>query len=70
MSYTYNTVSNPLRPHEGKEFDAYVEAAGIWGSVRYVNPVVAYKRYIPMHYLIPSQTGHNVLGYRVQLGFI
>jgi outer membrane protein insertion porin family len=70
LSYSYNTISNPLRPREGKEIDAYVEAAGIWGSVRYVNPVVAYKRFLPMHYLIPSPTGHNVLGVRVQLGFI
>ena len=70
LSYTYNTVSNPLRPREGKEYTAYVQAAGIWGSVRYVNPVVAYKRFIPMHYLIPSKEGHNVLGVRAQLGYI
>lgn len=70
LSYSYNTISNPLRPREGKEIDAYVQAAGIWGSVRYVNPVIAYKRFIPMHYLIPSQTGHNVLGIRAQLGYI
>ncbi len=70
LTYSYNTISNPLRPREGKEFDVYVQAAGIWGSVRYVNPVVAYKRFIPMHYLIPSATGHNVLGVRAQLGYI
>jgi outer membrane protein insertion porin family len=70
LSYSYNTVNNPLRPREGKEYTAYVQAAGIWGSVRYVNPVVAYKRFIPMHYLIPSKEGHNVLGVRAQLGYI
>ncbi len=70
LSYSYNTVSNPLRPREGKEYTAYLQAAGIWGSVRYVNPVVAYKRFIPMHYLIPSKEGHNVLGLRAQLGYI
>jgi len=70
LSYAYNTVSNPLRPREGKEYTAYVQASGIWGSVRYVNPVVAYKRFIPMHYLIPSKEGHNVLGLRAQLGYI
>ena len=70
LSYTYNTVSNPLRPREGKEYTAYVQAAGIWGSVRYINPVVAYKRFIPMHYLIPSKEGRNVLGLRAQLGYI
>ena len=33
-------------------------------------PLVAYKRFIPMHYLIPSQNGHNVLGVRAQLGYM
>ena len=54
FSYSYNTVSNPLRPREGKEYTAFVQAAGLWGNVRYVNPVVAYKRFIPMHYLTSS----------------
>ena len=70
VSYAYNTVSNPLRPRTGKEYTAFVQTAGIWGSVRYINPVVAYKRFIPMHYLIPSSEGHNVLGIRAQLGYI
>jgi outer membrane protein insertion porin family len=70
LTYSYDTVSNPLRPREGKEITAFVQASGIWGSVRYVNPVVAYKRFIPMHYLTPSKEGHNVLGIRAQLGYI
>ena len=40
------SVSNPLRPHEGKEYTAFFQAAGLWGSVRYINPVVAAKRFI------------------------
>jgi outer membrane protein insertion porin family len=70
LSYTYNTVANPMRPHEGKEYSAYFSAAGIWGSVRYLTPVVAYKRYIPMHYLVPSREGRNTLAVRAQLGYI
>jgi len=70
LSYTYNTVGSPIRPHDGKEYTAFLQTAGIWGSVRYVNPVVAYKRFIPMHYLIPSKEGRNVLGIRAQLGYI
>jgi outer membrane protein insertion porin family len=70
LTYTYDTVSNPLRPREGKSYSAYLQAAGIWGSVRYINPVVSYKRFIPMHYLIPSRDGRNVLGFRLQLGYI
>jgi outer membrane protein insertion porin family len=70
LSYAYNTVSNPLRPHDGKEYTAYFQLAGLWGDVRYVNPVVAYKRYFPMHYLIPTVGGRNVLAVRAQLGYI
>jgi outer membrane protein insertion porin family len=70
FTYTYDTVSNPLRPRDGKSYSAYLQAAGIWGSVRYINPVVSYKRFIPMHYLIPSRDGRNVLGFRAQLGYI
>ncbi len=70
LSYSYNTVSNPLTPHEGKEYTAYLATSGIWGSVRYINPVVAYKRFIPMHYLIPMKEGHNTLGIRAQLGYV
>jgi len=70
LSYAYNTVSNPLRPHDGKEYTAYMQLAGLWGDVRYVNPAVAYKRYIPMHYLIPTPGGRNVLAIRAQLNYI
>jgi outer membrane protein insertion porin family len=70
FSYSYNTISNPMRPREGKEYTAYFQAAGIWGSVRYINPVVAYKSFTPMHYLKPSREGHNVLGVRAQLGYV
>ncbi|HVU48491.1 MAG TPA: outer membrane protein assembly factor BamA, partial [Terracidiphilus sp.] len=70
LSYSYDTVSNPLRPHEGKEYTAALQLSGLWGNVRYIEPLVAYKRYIPMHYLIPSPAGRNVLGVRVQVGYV
>jgi outer membrane protein insertion porin family len=70
LSYSYNTVSNPLRPHDGKEYTAFLQIAGLWGDVRYINPAVAYKRYIPMHYLVPTVGGRNVLAVRAQLNYI
>ncbi len=70
LSYAYNTVSNPLRPRTGKEYTAAVQVSGLWGNVRYLEPLVAAERFIPMHYLIPSATGHNVLGLRAQLGYV
>src|ERR1035438_7775533 len=60
----------PVRPRTGKEYTAAFQAAGIWGNVRYISPLVAYKRFIPMHYLLPSENGHNVLGMRAQLGYV
>jgi outer membrane protein insertion porin family len=70
FSYIFNTVNNPLRPRTGKEYTAVLQAAGIGGNVRYISPLVAYKRFMPMHYLIPSPTGRNVLGVRAQLGYV
>ncbi len=70
LSYIYNTVSNPVRPHDGKEYSVAFQTSGLWGNVRYIEPIVAYKRFIPMHYLIPMQTGRNVLGLRAQLGYV
>jgi outer membrane protein insertion porin family len=70
LSYIYNTVNNPIRPHGGKEISLAFQTSGLWGNVRYIEPIVAYKRYIPMHYLIPSQAGRNTLGIRAQLGYV
>jgi len=70
LTYSYDTINNPVRPRSGKEYTAAFQAAGIWGNVRYISPLVAYKRYFPMHYLVHSETGHNVLGVRAQLGYV
>ncbi len=70
LTYSYDTINNPVRPRTGKEYTAAFQAAGIWGNVRYISPLVAYKRFFPMHYLIPSENGHNVLGVRAQLGYV
>jgi outer membrane protein insertion porin family len=70
FTYSYDTINNPVRPRTGKEYTAAFQAAGIWGNVRYISPLVAYKRFIPMHYLLPSENGHNVLGIRAQLGYV
>ena len=70
FSYTYNTINNPMRPRSGEEFSAVFQVAGIGGNVRYITPEVAYKRFVGMHYLKFSPTGHNVLGFRAQLGYV
>ena len=70
FSYSYNTINNPMRPRTGKEYSAVLQTSGIWGNVRYIAPLVAYKQFMPMHYLIPSPGGRNVLGLRAQLGYV
>jgi len=70
LTYSYNSVNNPLRPRTGKEFTAAFQLAGIWGNVRYFQPFVAYKSYRSMHYLTPSPNGRNVLALRAQLGYV
>jgi outer membrane protein insertion porin family len=70
FSYTYNTINNPLRPRDGKEYSAVFQVAGIGGNVRYITPLFAYKSFRSMHYLIPSKTGRNVLGLRAQIGYV
>ena len=70
FSYTYNTINNPIRPRSGKEYSAVFQSSGIWGNVRYFAPMVAYKQFRPMHYLMPSPSGRNVLGVRAQLSYI
>ena len=70
FSYTYNTINNPLRPRSGKEYTAVMQVAGLYGNVRYISPLVAYKSFRSMHYLMPSANGRNVLGLRAQLGYV
>jgi outer membrane protein insertion porin family len=70
FTYTYNTINNPMRPRNGKEYSAAFQTSGIWGNVRYIAPSVAYKQFMPMHYLIPSPSGRNVLGLRAQLSYV
>jgi outer membrane protein insertion porin family len=70
FSYSYNTINNPMRPRTGKEYSAVLQTSGIWGNVRYIAPMMAYKQFMPMHYLIPSATGRNVLGLRAQLSYV
>jgi outer membrane protein insertion porin family len=70
FSYIYNTVNNPLRPRQGKEYTAAFQFAGIGGNVRFISPAVAFKEFRPIHYLIFSPTGRNVLAIRAQLSYV
>jgi outer membrane protein insertion porin family len=70
FTYVYNTINNPLRPRTGKEYTAVFQVAGLYGNVRYISPLLAYKSFRSMHYLTPSANGRNVLGLRAQLSHV
>jgi outer membrane protein insertion porin family len=70
FSYTYNTVNSTLRSRTGKEYTAVFQISGLGGNLRYFTPSLAYKSFRPMHYLMPSANGRNVLGIRAQLSYI
>jgi len=70
-SATSTTPSTtPCARATGKEYTAVLQTSGIWGNVRYIAPMMAYKQFRSMHYLTPSPTGRNVLGLRAQLSYV
>jgi len=70
LSFQYNTINNPMRPRSGKELSLSLQVSGLWGNVRYIEPVLQYKQFIPMKGFRPNAEGRNVFGYRVQLSHI
>ncbi len=70
FSYIYNTVNNPMKPRQGKEYTAVLQFSGIGGNLRYVSPAVAWKSYHSIHYLKLDPNGRNVLALRAQLAYI
>jgi outer membrane protein insertion porin family len=70
LSYTYNKIGNPFNPHEGVEYTALLQVAGIGGNVKYFNPIFEYRHFNGMHGLKPSKEGRNVLAIRFQAQYI
>ena len=70
FSYNSSNISSNYLPHTGQSLSATVQFAGIWGSVRYVRPVVEYKRFQPMKGLWFNPVGRNTLGVRLQAIYI
>ena len=70
FSYNSSNIDSNYLPHNGQSLSATVQLAGIWGSVRYVRPVVEYKRFDPMKGLWFNKSGRNTLGVRLQAVYI
>lgn len=66
-TFTFSSLDRAVGPHNGKDFSAQVQIAGVGGNVKYYSPAIAYRQYFPMKGLRVNREGHNVLGIRVQL---
>jgi len=65
-TFTFSSLDRAVGPHNGRDFSAQVQIAGIGGNVKYYSPAIAYRQFFPMKGLRINREGHNVLGYRVQ----
>lgn len=70
FSLVDNTLDSNYLPHHGHEFDADFQVAGLWGSVRYIRPVVAFKDFIPIKGLKFNPDGRNTFAFRIQGEYI
>ncbi len=66
-TFTFSSLDRAVGPHNGKDFSAQVQLAGVGGNVKYYSPAIAYRQFFPMKGLKINREGHNVLGYRLQL---
>ncbi len=70
FSYNSSNVNSNYLPHTGQSLAATVQLAGLWGSVRYVRPVVEYKRFSPVKGIWFNPAGRNTFGMRLQAIYI
>ncbi len=66
-TFTFSSLDRAVGPHNGKDFNAQIQLAGIGGNVKYYSPAIAYRQFFPMKGLKVNREGRNVLGYRLQL---
>ncbi len=70
LTYSWNKLNASYQPTSGSEFTSNLQVAGIWGSVRYLQPLVEFKQFHPVRGLHLDNNGRNVIGYRVQAAYI
>ena len=69
-TFSYSSLDRGQGPHNGKEFTAQFQVAGVGGNVKFYQPALAYRQFFPMKGLRVNREGHNVLGYRIQLAHV
>jgi outer membrane protein insertion porin family len=66
LSYMYSTIGDPYRPRTGKSLTLVLQGSGMGGNVSFINPLVEYKFFKPIHGLRFNPEGRNIFGYRIQ----
>ena len=71
-NFSFSTIDNPMRPHTGHAFTISTDIAGIGGNVKSIQPIIEYKRFIPMKGIKPAAPADakNTFGFRLQGSFI
>ena len=69
-TFTFSSLDRAQGPHNGKDFNAQIQVAGLGGNVKYYSPAIAYRQFFPMKGLRVNREGHNVLGYRIQVAHV
>ena len=70
LSYSWNKLDSSYMPRSGSSFSSALQLAGLWGNVRYFEPVIEYKQFRPIKWFRLNNEGRNVIGYRVQAQYI
>jgi outer membrane protein insertion porin family len=70
LSYSWNRLDSSYMPRTGSSFSSAIQLSGLWGNVRYIQPVVEYKQFKPIKWFHFNNEGRNILGYRVQANYI
>jgi outer membrane protein insertion porin family len=70
FSFTENKLDAVYMPHTGHEISADLQVAGLWGNVRYIQPLIEYKSFHPVKGLWFNPEGRNTFAFRLQGEYI
>jgi outer membrane protein insertion porin family len=70
FSFSENKLDASYLPSHGHEISADLAIAGLWGSVRYIQPLIEYKSFHPIKGLRFNSEGRNTFAFRLQAEYI
>jgi outer membrane protein insertion porin family len=70
FSFIENKQDATYMPHHGYQLSADMAIAGLWGSVRYIQPLIEYKSFHPIKGLMFNPSGRNTFAFRLQAAYV